>query len=113
MEKTVKTLSNYGEQFGKQDAIGLQFGSTVNVINLSTKTFDRDVFKLLSKNLNFVPKQKYFNKTKVFNEMNGFYRRIKLKAHFKDHANKPKAEEVMFRKQTDKTWMPKRYPSYY
>ena len=64
---------------------------------------------LLIKILNFVPKQKYFNKTKFFNEINGFYRRIKLKAHFKDQTNRPKTEKNIFRKPTDKTWKPQKH----
>ena len=32
--------------------------------------------------------QKYFNKTKLFDEINGFYGRIKLKACFNDQTNK-------------------------
>ena len=84
----------------------LQFDSAEKVIKLSTKTFSRDVFKLLNKNLNFVPMQKYFNKKKFFNEINAFYRRIKLKEHFKDKTNKSKTEEDIFRKPNDKTWIP-------
>ena len=38
--------------------IGFQFDPAGNVINLSAKTFNRDVFKLLNKNLNFVSMQK-------------------------------------------------------
>ena len=48
--------------------------------------------------------QKYFNKTKFFNEINVFYRRIKLK----DQKIKPKTEEDIFRKPTDKTWIPQK-----
>ena len=87
-----------------EDTIRLQFYPAGNVIILSTKTSNIDVFKPLNKNLNFVPTQKYFNKTKFFNEINGFYRRIKLKAHFKDQTNKPKTEEDILNKLTDKTW---------
>ena len=47
--------------------------------------------------------QKYFNKTNFFNKINGFYRRIKHKAHFKDQTNKTKTKEDIFRKPTDKT----------
>ena len=50
--------------------------------------------------------QKCFNIKKFFNEINGFSRRIKLKAHFKDQTNKPKTGEDIFRKPTDKTWIP-------
>ena len=49
-----------------EDTIGLQFDPAGNIINLSTKTFNRVVFKLLNKNLNFVLTQKYFNKKKDF-----------------------------------------------
>ena len=51
---------------------------------ISTKTFNRDVFKLLNKNLNFAPMQKYFRKMNCFRKINGFYRKIKLKAYFED-----------------------------
>ena len=38
-----------------EDAIGFQFDPVGNAINLSTKTFNRDVLKLLNKNLTLVP----------------------------------------------------------
>ena len=41
-----------------EDATRLQFDPAGNVINLRTKKFSRSVFKLLSKNLSFVPMQK-------------------------------------------------------
>ena len=41
---------------------------------------------------------KYFNKTEFFNEINGFFRRIKFKAHFKYQTNKPTIEEDLFKK---------------
>ena len=50
--------------------------------------------------------QNYFNKTRFVSETNGFHGRIKLKAHFKDQINKRKTEQNIFRKQTDKTWIP-------
>ena len=56
-----------------QDTNGLQFDPAGNVINLISKTFNRDVFKLSNKNLNFVLMQKYFKKKKLYNEINGFY----------------------------------------
>ena len=67
-----------------EDTIELQFDPAGNVINLSTKTFSKDVFKLLNKNLNFAPMQKYFRKMNCFRKINGFYRKIKLKAYFED-----------------------------
>ena len=45
---------------------------------------------------------------KFFNEINLFNRRIKTKANFKDQTNKPKTEEDIFRKPTDKTWITKK-----
>ena len=47
--------------------------------------------------------QKYFNKKNFYNKINGFYRRIRPKAHFQDQTNKLKTEEDIFRKPTDKT----------
>ena len=52
--------------------------------------------------------QKYFNKTKFLNEINGFYRRIKLKAHFKDQTNKPRTEEGILENRLIKHGYPKR-----
>ena len=62
----------------------------VTGVELSTKTFNKNVFNFLSKNLNFVPMQKYFNKKKFYNETNGFQLGNKLKAYFKDPTNKQK-----------------------
>ena len=48
----MQTLTNYGEQLKTQlDPAG-------HVINLSNKSFTKDVYKLLNKNLNFVRTQK-------------------------------------------------------
>ena len=52
--------------------------------------YKRHVYKLLNKNLNFVPTQKAFDKKtfdKEINDFYDFYRCIKLKARFKDAAN--------------------------
>ena len=48
VEETMKTLSNYGEQFKIQ--LDFNLVQSGNVISLSTRTFNRDVFKLLNKN---------------------------------------------------------------
>ena len=87
----------------------MYFDAGRNAISLSTKTFNRYVSKLLNTSLNFVPLQKYFKETKFFNKskINGFYRRMKLNAHFNNQANKSKTEEDMFRKPTDKTFYDK------
>ena len=86
-----------------EEIIGIQFDTTKNVINLNTKSFNKDVLNFYTKISNFLPMQKYFNKTNFFNEINGFYRRIKLKAHFEDQTNKPKIDEDICRKPTYKT----------
>ena len=49
-----------------EDAIGHQFDPTGNAINLSTKTFNRDVYKLLNEDLNFAPMQNISTKGNFF-----------------------------------------------
>ena len=49
-----------------EDKIGLQFGSAGNVINLSTKAFNRDAFNFLKKNLNFLLMKKAFQQNETF-----------------------------------------------
>ena len=82
----------------------------VTGVELSTKTFNKNVFNFLNKNLNFVPMQKYFNKKKFYNETNGFQLGNKLKAYFKDPTNKQK--QIIFRKPTDKVWVTQKTPYY-
>ena len=53
------------------------------MINLTQKKFSRKTFKLLNKNLNFVPAPNKINQ-KELNKLEEFYRRIKLKFHFQD-----------------------------
>ena len=73
---------------------GLQSDPVGNVINLSNKHFTKDVYKILNKNLNFVSTIKDFNKKLLDEKINDFYRRIKLKAHFRDNTKvKEQAEE--------------------
>ena len=43
-----------------EDTIRFQYDPAGQVINLSTKRFYKDTFKLLNKNLNFVPAQKIY-----------------------------------------------------
>ena len=45
-----------------ENILVLQFDPEGDVMNLSTKAFNRDVFKLLNKKLNFVAMKKYFSK---------------------------------------------------
>ena len=55
-----------------------------NVINLSKHLFSLDTFKLLNKNVNFVPTPKKYNKKQLNTDAEIFFRFIKLRAHFKD-----------------------------
>ena len=94
----MQTLTNYGEQLKTQlDPAG-------HVINLSNKSFTKDVCKLLNKNLNFVRTQK--TKNTFDKEINEFYRCVRLKVHFKDAANHQYlTEDGIFKKPSSKSWI--------
>ena len=51
-------------------------------MNLSSKRFTKDIYKISNKKLNFVPTEKAFDKKIFDEEINDCYRHIKLKAHF-------------------------------
>ena len=75
-----------------------------NVVNLTKKTFHRDDFSLLNKNLNFIPNPGSHNK-KIFEEdLEKYFRRIILKAHFKDS---PKHEYEGYKNNSNSNWIPK------
>ena len=74
------------------------------VHNLSSKSFSKYEYQLLNKNLNFCPTPNIFNKTILNQEVNKFYRRIKLKAHFKDSKTTLPKEDMLFRKKSN--WTP-------
>ena len=71
-----------------EDTIRFQSDPAGQVINLITKRFCRDTFKLLNKNLNFVPMQKTINKDTIRKQFEGFFRRIRLRSYFKNKKNK-------------------------
>ena len=54
------------------------------MLNLNKKTFSKETFQLSKKNLNFVPTPKVYYKHKLNEEMETFYRTIKLTGYFKD-----------------------------
>lgn len=56
-----------------ENSTGLQFDPTGNVINLSNKRFTKNVYKVLNKNLNFVPTIKKLNKNLLVKGMRDFY----------------------------------------
>ena len=90
-----------------EDTIRFQSDPAGQVINLSTKIFCKDTFKLLKNNLNFVPTQKTINKDTINKQFEDFFRLIKLKVYFKNKKNKDLySEEDRFKKQTNKNWIP-------
>ena len=71
-----------------EDSIGLQSNLVAHVINLSKKSFTKDVYKLLNKNLNFVPtKKKMAKKHSINNLIIWFLHTHKTLAYCKDTAN--------------------------
>ena len=90
-----------------EDTIRFQSDPAGQVINLSTKRFCKDTFKLLNKNLNFVLTQKTINKDTINKQFEDFFRRIKLRAYFKNKKNKNlSSEEDKFKKPANKNWIP-------
>ena len=78
-----------------------------NVINLSNKTFTKKTCQLLNKNLNFITTPSIFNKNQLNNELDDFFRLIKLKAYFKDNnMYNPSAEDQLFKPKANKKWRP-------
>ena len=77
------------------------------VVNLSKNTFSKETFQLLNKNLDFVPTLKVYNKRNLNEEMETFYRTIKLKGYFKDlNGNAVPTEEQIFKPTNHKKWTP-------
>ena len=76
-----------------------------NVINLSKSSFSINVYRLLNKNLNFVPTGKIYNKIQLKYDFNNFFRRIKLKRHFIDNKQANDLNELKIKKRS--TWTPK------
>ena len=74
---------------------------------MTSFSFSKNVYKLLNKNLNFIPTPKLYNKKELKNDLDVFFRRIKLKAYFKDNPNetKSKKSELYFPSKTN--WTPK------
>ena len=48
-----------------EDSVGLQSDPTGHVTNLSNKSFTKDEYNLLNKDLKFIPAQKTFDKKKT------------------------------------------------
>ena len=74
------------------------------VVNLTEKKFTYHDFKLLNKNLNFIPNPGKFNKNIFKKDRETFYRRIMLKSHFGNSEPEP---YMGYKKQPNKEWLPK------
>ena len=85
-----------------EDTTGHQFDPIGNIINLSNKTFTKETFQLLNKNLNFIPTPSTFNKNQLNKELDYFFRLIKLK----DNMYNPSTEDQLFKPRTNKKWRP-------
>ena len=73
-------------------------------MNLTNKKFTSNDFKLLNKNLNFIPNPGKYNKTTFNKHKNTFYRRVILKSYFGDTEPEP---YMGYTKKTNKEWLPK------
>ena len=61
----------------------------------------------MNKNLNFIPTPKVYNKHKTNEELESFYRLLKLKAYFKDNENtKLTTEQQILKPEKKKKWTP-------
>ena len=78
-----------------------------NTINLTKHSFTKTEYKPLNKNLNFIPTLKVYHKNELDADLNDFFRRIKLKAYFKDTPiNKNDDEGRLFKQSKNKKWTP-------
>ena len=81
----MKTLTTYEKQLKNHLDINLiqrkalekslrhQSDSNGNIINLTKHSFTKTEYKLLNKNLNFIPSPKVFNKNKLDADLNDFF----------------------------------------
>ena len=74
-----------------------------NVINLTKKQFTKDQYKLLNKNLNYIPNPGKPNTKDFNNDKDNFYRRIILRAHFGNNEPAP----YLGYKNKKSSWIPK------
>ena len=106
------SLRRNHENFGNlrktiEKSIKHQSDPNGNIINLTKLSFTKAEYKLLSKNLNFIPTPKVYNKNELDTDLNDFFRRIILKAYFKDTPNNKNDEESrLFEQNKNKKWTP-------
>ena len=77
-----------------------------NIVNLSKKTFTYYVFKLLNKNLNFIPNPGNYNSHDLQTDTNNFIRTVIFRAHFGNDTNK-KLDPYHSLKEANIQWVPK------
>ena len=76
-------------------------------MNLSSKVFSKAAFEFLNKNLNFCPVPGGYDRLNLNTDLQRFFRRIKLRAHFdKPDPNHIPSESELFAR-PDKNWTPK------
>ena len=77
------------------------------MINLSNYEFSKATYKLLNRNLNFVPTQSKYNENELDKSIENFYRKIKLTAYFgKNDQDKNLTEEDIFKAPSNRNWLP-------
>ena len=76
------------------------------MINSSKHSSSKDTYKLLNKNLSFIPTPGIYSKSKLNDELQNFYRLIKLKAYFKDNESTTKKDENTIFIPEKKPWIP-------
>ena len=76
-------------------------------MNLSNKKFTKHEFDLLNNNLNFCPRPNQFNKSNFNKDLQAFFHRVKLKAHFRNNQPYEPSEEDLFGPPKDSIWTPK------
>ena len=91
IQKTIRKTTTY-----RTDPLGY-------VINLTNKYFTYNDFKLLNKNLNFVPNPGIYNKHVFEKDKNTFFHRMMLKSHF---GNTEPIQYKGYRNKTNKDWLP-------
>ena len=99
----------FGIQRAIKSKIRYKSDPSGHVINLSKHSFFLDIFKLLNKNLNFVPTPKKYNKKQLGNDAENFFCLIKSQAHFKDINPKSNTdqENLPFQIKNKQEWTPK------
>ena len=98
IQQTMATLQNYNEQLKRHLS-----KDTAQ----SKHSFSIDTYKLLNKSLSFVPTPGIYSKSKLNDNLQNFYRLIKLNAYFKDTESTTKKDEnTIFIPENQKPWTP-------